>query len=99
VPRSIKKGPYIDGHLEKKVQAAVASNNRKPIKTWSRRSMVIPDMIGLTIVTTQVVLRHAIKVVAISVITASLISSAIKTALRARLNVLSTIQIVVLIWR
>jgi small subunit ribosomal protein S19 len=49
VPRSIKKGPFLDTHLEKKVQAAVASNNRKPIKTWSRRSMVIPDMIGLTI--------------------------------------------------
>jgi len=49
VPRSIKKGPFIDGHLEKKVQVAVASNSRKPIKTWSRRSMVVPDMIGLTI--------------------------------------------------
>ena len=49
MPRSIKKGPFIDTHLEKKVQAAVANNNRKPIKTWSRRSMIIPDMIGLTI--------------------------------------------------
>lgn len=49
MPRSIKKGPFIDAHLEKKVQAAVASNNRKPIKTWSRRSMIVPDMIGLTI--------------------------------------------------
>ena len=49
MPRSIKKGPFIDAHLEKKVQEAVASNNRKPIKTWSRRSMIIPDMIGLTI--------------------------------------------------
>ena len=49
MPRSIKKGPFIDGHLEKKVQVAVASNSRKPIKTWSRRSMVVPDMIGLTI--------------------------------------------------
>jgi len=49
VPRSIKKGPFIDAHLINKVNAAVASNNRKPIKTWSRRSMVIPDMIGLTI--------------------------------------------------
>jgi small subunit ribosomal protein S19 len=49
VPRSIKKGPFIDGHLEKKVQAAAASNSRRPIKTWSRRSMVVPDMIGLTI--------------------------------------------------
>jgi small subunit ribosomal protein S19 len=49
VPRSIKKGPFIDTHLEKKVQAAVASNSRKPVKTWSRRSMIIPDMIGLTI--------------------------------------------------
>ena len=49
MPRSIRKGPFIDAHLEKKVQEAVASNNRKPIKTWSRRSMIIPDMIGLTI--------------------------------------------------
>jgi small subunit ribosomal protein S19 len=49
VPRSIKKGPFIDTHLEKKVQASVATNNRKPIKTWSRRSMIVPDMIGLTI--------------------------------------------------
>jgi small subunit ribosomal protein S19 len=49
VPRSIKKGPFIDAHLEKKVQEAAATNNRKPIKTWSRRSMIIPDMIGLTI--------------------------------------------------
>ena len=49
MPRSIKKGPFIDAHLEKKVQASIATNNRKPIKTWSRRSMIIPDMIGLTI--------------------------------------------------
>jgi small subunit ribosomal protein S19 len=49
VPRSIKKGPFIDHHLQKKVEAAVASNNRKPIKTWSRRSMISPDMLGLTI--------------------------------------------------
>ena len=49
MPRSIKKGPFIDLHLEKKVAEAAASNNRKPIKTWSRRSMVIPDMVGLTL--------------------------------------------------
>ncbi len=49
MPRSIKKGPFIDAHLAKKVTAAVASNNRKPIKTWSRRSMIVPDMIGLTL--------------------------------------------------
>ena len=49
MPRSIKKGPFVDLHLEKKVQEAVASNSRKPIKTWSRRSMIVPDMIGLTI--------------------------------------------------
>jgi len=49
VPRSIKKGPFIDHHLLNKVEAAVASNNRKPIKTWSRRSMISPDMLGLTI--------------------------------------------------
>jgi small subunit ribosomal protein S19 len=49
VPRSIKKGPFIDHHLLKKIGEAVNSNNRKPIKTWSRRSMIIPDMLGLTI--------------------------------------------------
>lgn len=49
MPRSIKKGPFVDLHLEKKVQEAVATNSRKPIKTWSRRSTVTPDMVGLTI--------------------------------------------------
>ncbi|MGE0080806.1 MAG: 30S ribosomal protein S19 [Thiohalomonadaceae bacterium] len=49
MPRSIKKGPFVDHHLAAKVAEAVATNNRRPIKTWSRRSMVLPDMIGLTI--------------------------------------------------
>lgn len=49
MPRSVHKGPFVDPHLAKKVQEAVESNNRKPIKTWSRRSMVLPDMVGLTI--------------------------------------------------
>ena len=49
MPRSIKKGPFIDHHLLKKVEDAVKSNNRKPIKTWSRRSMISPEMLGLTI--------------------------------------------------
>jgi small subunit ribosomal protein S19 len=49
VPRSIKKGPFVDHHLVKKVEEAVASNSKRPIKTWSRRSMVLPDMVGLTI--------------------------------------------------
>jgi len=49
VPRSVSKGPFIDLHLSKKVQEAVGTNSRKPIKTWSRRSMILPDMIGLTI--------------------------------------------------
>ncbi len=47
--RSVRKGPFIDLHLVKKVQTALETNNKKPIKTWSRRSMVLPDMIGLTI--------------------------------------------------
>ena len=46
--RSVKKGPFVDGHLMKKVQKAVESGDKKPIKTWSRRSMILPDMIGLT---------------------------------------------------
>ena len=49
MPRSIRKGPFIDLHLQKKVDAARESNDRRPIKTWSRRSMVSPDMVGLTI--------------------------------------------------
>ncbi|CAB1274815.1 30S ribosomal protein S19 [Candidatus Nitrosacidococcus tergens] len=49
MPRSIKKGPFIDAHLQRKVEQAVSSQNRKPIKTWSRRSMIIPEMVGLTI--------------------------------------------------
>ena len=49
MPRSLKKGPFVDLHLEKKVAVAVAKNDRKPIKTWSRRSMVLPEMVGLTI--------------------------------------------------
>ncbi len=49
MPRSLKKGPFIDLHLTKKVDAAIESNDRRPIKTWSRRSMVSPDMVGLTI--------------------------------------------------
>jgi len=49
MPRSIKKGPFVDLHLLKKVEKSVASNDRRPIRTWSRRSMVLPDMVGLTI--------------------------------------------------
>ena len=47
--RSVKKGPFDDTHLLRKVENAISTNSRKPIKTWSRRSMVIPDMIGLTL--------------------------------------------------
>ena len=49
MPRSLKKGPFIDLHLMKKVEAAVEANDRRPIKTWSRRSMIAPNMVGLTI--------------------------------------------------
>lgn len=49
MPRSLKKGPYIDIHLLKKVEQAVEQNDKRPIKTWSRRSMILPDMVGLTI--------------------------------------------------
>ena len=49
MPRSIKKGPFVDTHLLRKVETAARNNDRRPIKTWSRRSMVIPDMVGLTI--------------------------------------------------
>ena len=49
MPRSLKKGPFIDLHLIKKVEAAIASNDRRPIKTWSRRSRIMPEMVGLTL--------------------------------------------------
>ena len=49
MPRSLKKGPFIDHHLMAKVTKAVETKDRKPIKTWSRRSTVFPDMVGLTI--------------------------------------------------
>ena len=49
MPRSLKKGPFVDLHLLKKVEVAVSSNNKRPIKTWSRRSMILPEMVGLTI--------------------------------------------------
>ena len=47
--RSLRKGPFVDEHLIQKVLRAQEINDRKPIKTWSRRSIIIPDMIGLTI--------------------------------------------------
>ena len=47
MPRSIKKGPFVDAHLEKKVEKALESGDRKPIKTWSRRSMILPTFVGL----------------------------------------------------
>ncbi len=49
MPRSVRKGPFVDTHLAKKVAVAAKKNDRRPIKTWSRRSMVLPDMVGLTI--------------------------------------------------
>ena len=49
MPRSVKKGPFVDGHLLDKVRKASEAKSRRPIKTWSRRSMIVPEMIGLTI--------------------------------------------------
>ena len=49
MPRLLKKGPFVDHHLLGKVEDAVEAGSRKPIKTWSRRSMIIPEMVGLTI--------------------------------------------------
>ncbi|HKK16612.1 MAG TPA: 30S ribosomal protein S19 [Gammaproteobacteria bacterium] len=49
MPRSVKKGPFVDHHLIKKVEDARQKNDKRPIKTWSRRSMVLPEMVGLTI--------------------------------------------------
>lgn len=49
MPRSIKKGPFVDKHLAEKIAFVQDASAKKPIKTWSRRSMIVPDMIGLTI--------------------------------------------------
>lgn len=49
MPRSLRKGPFVDLHLVSKVQKAIESNDKRPIKTWSRRSMILPEMVGLTI--------------------------------------------------
>ena len=49
MPRSVRKGPFVDHHLIKKVDEAVAQNSKRPIKTWSRRSTIIPEMVGLTL--------------------------------------------------
>ncbi|MBD3619374.1 MAG: 30S ribosomal protein S19 [Chromatiales bacterium] len=49
MPRSLRKGPFVDLHLMQKVQKAIESNDKRPIKTWSRRSMILPEMVGLTI--------------------------------------------------
>src|SRR4029077_8276742 len=47
--RSVKKGPFVDHHLVKKIDAARSTNDKRPIKTWSRRSTILPDFVGLTI--------------------------------------------------
>jgi small subunit ribosomal protein S19 len=49
MPRSVRKGPFVDHHLSKKVAEAIETNNKRPIKTWSRRSMILPEMVGFTI--------------------------------------------------
>lgn len=49
MPRSVKKGPFVDAQLLKKAREAQDRNDRRPIKTWSRRSMIVPNMVGLTI--------------------------------------------------
>ncbi|MEQ1720468.1 MAG: 30S ribosomal protein S19 [Nitrosomonas sp.] len=49
MPRSVKKGPYVDAHLINKIKKAQESNDKRPIKTWSRRSTILPDFIGLTV--------------------------------------------------
>ena len=49
MPRSLKKGPFIDHHLMKKVEASLEKNDKRPIKTWSRRSTIFPDFVGLTL--------------------------------------------------
>ena len=49
MPRALRKGPFVDTHLLHKVRTAAATKDRRPIRTWSRRSMIVPEMVGLTI--------------------------------------------------
>jgi small subunit ribosomal protein S19 len=49
MPRSLRKGPFVDAHLLRKVETANQTNDKRPIRTWSRRSMIVPEMVGLTI--------------------------------------------------
>ena len=49
MPRSLRKGPFVDLHLANKVRQALETNDKRPIRTWSRRSMITPDMVGLTL--------------------------------------------------
>lgn len=49
MPRSVKKGPFVDHHLMQKVEKAQAEGSKRPIKTWSRRSTILPDFVGLTV--------------------------------------------------
>jgi small subunit ribosomal protein S19 len=56
--RSIKKGPFIDGHLLEKIQKAKSTSQKAPIKTWSRRSMITPDFVGLTFSPTRGFKKH-----------------------------------------
>ncbi len=58
MPRSLKKGPFVDDHLMKKVVAAVDSGDRRVLKTWSRRSTILPEMVGLTFAVHNLSLIH-----------------------------------------
>jgi small subunit ribosomal protein S19 len=49
MPRSLRKGPFVDAHLARKVEIANQTNDKRPIRTWSRRSMIVPEMVGLTL--------------------------------------------------
>ena len=49
MPRSLRKGPFIDLHLMKKIAKAIETNDKRPIKTWSRRSLITPDFVGFTV--------------------------------------------------
>ena len=49
MPRSVKKGPFVDHHLMVKINEVVATGNKRPVKTWSRRSMILPEFVGITI--------------------------------------------------
>ena len=91
MPRSLRKGPFVDLHLMKKVEKAKETNDKRPIKTWSRRSMVMPDMVGLTIYDYIFILLNSINLIFFFSTAGFLIGNFIKNGLNFMLLIYSIV--------